>query len=65
MPGEEMVDNTETRKKFDLQAGILNSQGREKGGWKSLLPLSTYRKPRVGFKKSKDGKASLPCGADL
>ena len=27
LPGEEIVDNTETRKKFDLQARILNSRG--------------------------------------
>lgn len=29
--GEEIVDNTETRKKFDLQARILNSRGEEGG----------------------------------
>lgn len=56
-----MVDNTETRKKFDLQAGILNSQGREKGGWKSLLPLSTEN-PESGSKSRKTAKHRYRAG---
>lgn len=61
LPGEETVDNTETRKKFDLQAGILNSQGREKGMEESPPYLRTEN-PESGSKSRKTAKHRYRAG---